>query len=58
MIQDAVADGLSIQHRFNPEPLYKRTGRGSYKSETVAEIAEIKTKKPKTNNDKTSPRLL
>ena len=43
-LRDMVADGLAIQRRFRPEPLYKTTGRGSYESETVAEIAAAKKK--------------
>ena len=41
-LQDMVADGLSIQHRFRPEPTLKTTGRGSYRSDTVADIAAAK----------------
>ncbi len=43
-LKDMVADGLAIQHRFQAAPLYKTTGRGSYKSDTVAEIATAKKK--------------
>lgn len=43
-LQDMIADGIAIQHKFRPEPLYKTTGRGSYKSDTVAEIAAAKKK--------------
>lgn len=43
-LKDMVADGIAIQHRFRPEPLYKLTGKGSYVSETVAEIAAAKKK--------------
>ncbi len=45
LLHDIVAEGLSIQHRFRPEPLYKTTGRGSYVSNTVAEIAAAKKAK-------------
>jgi predicted RNA-binding protein YlxR (DUF448 family) len=44
ILKDALAEGIRIQHRFRPEPLYKLTGRGSYVSETVAEIAAAKKK--------------
>jgi hypothetical protein len=43
-LKDCIADGIAIAHRFRPEPTYKTTGRGSYKSETVAEIAAAKKK--------------
>ncbi len=43
-LRDMIADGLSIQHRFRPEPSYKSTGRGSYKSDTVADIAAANKK--------------
>ena len=42
ILRDTVAEGLRIQHRFRPEPLYKTTGKGSYRSETVREIAAAK----------------
>lgn len=38
----AVAEGLAIQHKFRPEPLYKLTGKGYMKSDGVAEIARLK----------------
>jgi len=41
-VEQAVALGLSIQHKFRPEPLYKQTGRGQMKSSGVAELARIK----------------
>jgi hypothetical protein len=44
ILKDTVAEGLRIQHQFRPEPLYKTTGRGSYKSNTVEEIAAVKKK--------------
>jgi hypothetical protein len=44
ILKDTVADGLSIQHRFRPEPTDKTTGRGSYRSDTVADIAAAKKK--------------
>jgi hypothetical protein len=42
ILKDTVAEGLRIQHRFRPEPLYKTTGKGSYQSNTVEEIAAAK----------------
>ncbi len=44
ILKDTLAEGIRIQHRFRPEPLYKTTGRGSYQSETVTEIADAKKK--------------
>jgi hypothetical protein len=41
-LKKAVALGLSIQHKFKPEPLYKTTGKGYMKSAGVAELARIK----------------
>ena len=38
----AVADGLSIQHRFKAEPVYARTGIGYMAPSGVAEIAAAK----------------
>lgn len=38
----AVAEGLSIQHKFKPEPFYKLTGKGYMKSDGVEEIRRIK----------------
>jgi len=44
ILKDTVAEGLRIQHQFKAEPTYKTTGRGSYKSNTVEEIAAAKKK--------------
>jgi hypothetical protein len=41
-LRDLVADGIAIAPRFQPEPTYKHTGRGSYRSETVSDIAAAK----------------
>lgn len=38
------ADGLAIQHKFRPEPLYKTTGKGHYAGDTVEEIRRAKDK--------------
>ena len=48
ILKDTVAEGLRIQHQFRPEPLYKTTGRGSYQSNTVQEIAAA-MKKPEAD---------
>jgi hypothetical protein len=42
MVAELVADGLSIQDKFRPEPLYKETGKGHYESGTVQEIRQAK----------------
>ena len=42
MVAELVADGLSIQEKFRPEPLYKQTGKGHYESRTVQEIRQAK----------------
>ena len=42
LVADLVADGLSIQHKFRPEPLHKQTGKGHYPSGTVEEIRKAK----------------
>jgi len=44
ILKDTVAEGIRIQSRFRPEPLYKTTGKGSYQSNTVEEIAAAKKK--------------
>ena len=42
LVADLVADGLSIQDKFRPEPLHKQTGKGYYPSGTVEEIRKAK----------------
>jgi hypothetical protein len=44
LVAELVADGLSIQDKFRPEALYKRTGQGHYDSGTVEEIRKTKGK--------------
>ncbi|MCL4181305.1 MAG: ORF6N domain-containing protein [Verrucomicrobia bacterium] len=43
---EVAAEGLSIQDKFRPEPLYKQTGKGHYSSDTVEEIRRARTPKP------------
>jgi CRISPR-associated endonuclease/helicase Cas3 len=38
LAQAIAAEGLAIQDRFRPEPLYKQTGTGHYDANTVEEI--------------------
>jgi hypothetical protein len=45
--QRVLADALSIQDRFQAEPVYSRTGRGFLKSAGVGELQEIKKKSRK-----------
>tara|TARA_B100001971_G_scaffold214122_2_gene249960 strand:- start:4537 stop:6696 length:2160 start_codon:yes stop_codon:yes gene_type:complete len=42
MAQAIAADGLAIQDRFRPEPLFKESGNGHYESRTVADIQKAK----------------
>lgn len=37
-----MADALAIQHRFVPEPVYAKTGKGYLKSEGVEELQRLK----------------
>lgn len=45
--QRVLADALSIQDRFQAEPVYSRTGKGFLKSPGVGELQEIKKKSRK-----------
>ena len=51
LVADLVADGLSIQDKFRPDPLHKQTGKGHYASQTVEEIRQAK----KANRSKGKP---
>ena len=42
LLDEMVAVGRAMQHRFRPEPLYKHTGKGYMASEGVAELARLK----------------
>ena len=42
LVAELVADGLSIQERFRPEPLYKLTGTGHYTANTIEEIQQAR----------------
>ena len=42
LVAATVEEGLRIQNRFRPEPLYKRTGHGHFESKSVEEIASAK----------------
>jgi len=47
LVASLVEDGLAIQDRFRPEPLYRDTGKGHYESRTVEDIANAKGKQRK-----------
>jgi hypothetical protein len=47
LVSELVADGLAIQDKFRPEPLYKQTGTGHYQSNTVEEIRHAKVEQSK-----------
>lgn len=47
LVDEVVEDGLAIQDRFRPEPLYKQTRKGSYDSRTVEEVKTARKKKRK-----------
>ncbi len=46
LVAELVADGLSIQDRSRPEPLYQQTGKGHDESRTVEEIERARKTKP------------
>ena len=45
LVEATVAEGLCIQDRFRPEPTYKKTGKGHYKSDTIEEMNKAKAVK-------------
>ena len=45
--QRVLADALSIQDRFQSEPVYSRTGKGFLKSSGVGELQDFKKKSRK-----------
>jgi hypothetical protein len=50
LVAKLVADGLSIQHKFRPEPRYKTTGNGHYGADTVEEIQQAPGKDNSLNH--------
>lgn len=46
LVANLVADGLSIQNKFRPEPLHKQTGKGHFDNNTVGEIRRVKEQQP------------
>jgi hypothetical protein len=49
--QRVLADALSIQDRFQAEPVYSRTGKGFLKSSGVGELQDIKKKSRKKQSE-------
>ncbi len=45
ILDSIIAEGLRIQDRFRPEPLYNTTGKGSYRSQVVAEVGAVKARR-------------
>lgn len=43
---EVLKEGLAIQDRFSPEPVYAKTGKGYLKSAGVEELQNLKAKKP------------
>ncbi len=50
LLARVVADGLEIQHKFKPEPLYKTTGKGHYAGNTVEEIRQARARMSDPDN--------
>jgi len=44
LVSELVEDGLAIQDRFRPEPLYRTTGKGHFESCTVDDIQKAQEK--------------
>lgn len=42
VFQRVLADSLAIQDRFSAEPVYRKTGKGSLKSEGVSALQKLK----------------
>jgi hypothetical protein len=51
LVAKLLADGLSIQDRFLPNPRYKKTGKGVYRARTVTEIRRAKRIMKRTGLD-------
>jgi len=48
MAEAIAEEGLAIQDRFKPEPLFKNTGKGHYGSRTVEDIRKARQGKEKS----------
>jgi hypothetical protein len=47
LVDDLVRDGLSIQKKFRPDPLYKKSSKGHYASDNIKRIRRAERAKPK-----------
>ena len=47
LLQELIEEGLRIQPRFKPEPIYAKTGKGYLAPNGVDEIAEAKLREKK-----------
>lgn len=47
LLAELIEEGLRIQHRFKPEPIYSKTGKGYLKPSGVEEIQAAKAKEKK-----------
>lgn len=56
LVAEIVADGLAIQDKFRPEPLYRQTGKGHYAATTVEDIRRAKEGAHKSAPPKAAPR--
>lgn len=43
-VSELVEDGLAIQDRFRPEPLYRQTGKGHFEAHTVEDVQKARKK--------------
>jgi len=46
LVADLVADGLSIQDEFRPEPMQKQSGKGHFDNKPAGEIRRVKEQQP------------
>lgn len=44
LVSELVEDGLAIQGRFRPAPLYRQTGKGHFEARTVEDIQTARKK--------------
>jgi hypothetical protein len=45
LMAELVEDGLNIQERFRPDPLYKQRAKGDYEGKTVQEVQKANGRK-------------
>ena len=46
LVAELVADGLSIQDKFSPEPLHKETGKRHFENDAIDEMQHLKEQQP------------